>query len=920
MNASWVRSRASASLPVSRYAKLYVALPYWSIAISRNADASGVGGSIGLRGTPIGISAFGSEAASASRAARRPLLAAVRRGDDHLGGLVFEPARHHRDVAQVAVQQVPVGEAVRRAVVRVERLLRVVEEAGHRHRRRHPLDVRGDGALHVLLGLVQLAEAAHPLGLDEAAHRVELRLLRGEHAVQRALQIAQRLRVLGLGGAGDVERRRLQRVLDRVDVLHHRVDLAVHLHQVQVAGRLGVLHDVVEDRLAQHAVGLVVLHRRGDGRRDRAADRGADRLGAGRPDDRQRGGRGQWDRVQVERVGRRRLRRRGGRLGGGRGRDDDRDRSQAEQKRAERGVGEHAACFDAPAPVPCRASVAAVHGILTVGRYWRHGGSRMNSPLLALAPAVLVVALAGLAAYAVQLRTACGALRRECAAALARHAHVLRAAADGIYVVDEHLRVAHVNAEAERLLRASEAELRGRRLDDVAGPLAADVAADVRTVRRTGESVERTHASGGSTVELRVKPAGRDVIVALRDVSERARAEARVRAGDQRVRLVTQHVDAVLWTTDRDARFTSVSGGALADLGLRAEHLIDQPSGALIAEHVLHDVVRGAPVRAETARGQRWLRHHVEPLRDGAGEVVGAVGVTLDVTELKRTQQELFESAHRDRLTRLPNRLSIDQRIEETIADARRDDRRFALLFVDLDRFKTINDTLSHAVGDDVLREVALRLQETLRAGDVIARPGGDEFIILVPRIVHTAEVESVAQRLVRALAVPVVAGGRELFVNASVGAAIFPDHGHDAGTIVGHADAAMYRAKGLGGSRFALYDESMEAAASERLALENDLRHAILRDELALLYQPVVAVATRRIAGCEALLRWQHPVRGLVSPAVFIPIAEESGAIVALHRWVLRQAFATAARVRAHQPEFRLAVNFPPRDLREPD
>jgi len=544
----------------------------------------------------------------------------------------------------------------------------------------------------------------------------------------------------------------------------------------------------------------------------------------------------------------------------------------------------------------------------------------MNSPLLALAPAVLVVALAGLAAYAVQLRTACGALRRECAAALARHAHVLRAAADGIYVVDEHLRVAHVNAEAERLLRASEAELRGRRLDDVAGPLAADVAADVRTVRRTGESVERTHASGGSTVELRVKPAGRDVIVALRDVSERARAEARVRAGDQRVRLVTQHVDAVLWTTDRDARFTSVSGGALADLGLRAEHLIDQPSGALIAEHVLHDVVRGAPVRAETARGQRWLRHHVEPLRDGAGEVVGAVGVTLDVTELKRTQQELFESAHRDRLTRLPNRLSIDQRIEETIADARRDDRRFALLFVDLDRFKTINDTLGHAVGDDVLREVALRLQETLRAGDVIARPGGDEFIILVPRIVHTAEVESVAQRLVRALAVPVVAGGRELFVNASVGAAIFPDHGHDAGTIVGHADAAMYRAKGLGGSRFALYDESMEAAASERLALENDLRHAILRDELALLYPPVVDVATRRIAGCEALLRWQHPVRGLVSPTVFIPIAEESGAIVALDRWVLREACATAARVRAHQPEFRVAVNFSPRDLREPD
>jgi diguanylate cyclase (GGDEF)-like protein/PAS domain S-box-containing protein len=544
----------------------------------------------------------------------------------------------------------------------------------------------------------------------------------------------------------------------------------------------------------------------------------------------------------------------------------------------------------------------------------------MNSPPLAIALAFTVVAFLGLAAYAVQLRTACGALRRECAAALTRHAGILRAAADGIYVVDQQLRLAFANAEAARLLRASDSDLRGRRLEEIPGALAADLAPDVRTVLRTGEVIERSCAAGGSVTDVRVSPAGRDVVVALRDVSERTRADARIRASEQRVRLVTEHVDAVLWTTDREARFTSVSGGALTDLGLRAEHLIDQPSGALIAEHVLRDVVGGAPVRAETARGQRWLRHHVEPLRDGAGEVVGTVGVTLDVTELKRTQQELFDSAHRDRLTRLPNRLSIDQRIEETIAGARRDDRRFALLFVDLDRFKTINETLGHATGDDVLREVALRLQETLRAGDVIARPGGDEFIVLVPRIVHAAEAESVAQRLVRALAVPVIAGGRELFVNASVGAAIFPDHGHDAGTLVAHADAAMYRAKALGGNGFALYEGSMEAAASERLALENDLRHAILRDELELLYQPVVDVASRRIAGCEALLRWQHPARGLVSPTVFIPIAEESGAIVALDRWVLREACATAARVRRHQPGFRIAVNFSPRDLREPD
>jgi diguanylate cyclase (GGDEF)-like protein/PAS domain S-box-containing protein len=533
-----------------------------------------------------------------------------------------------------------------------------------------------------------------------------------------------------------------------------------------------------------------------------------------------------------------------------------------------------------------------------------------------------IAALGCFVVYVTRLRSAAVHMRRDCDEAIERHAQMLRAVVDGVYVVDEALRIGEVNPEAERLLGRTAAALLGRGLEEVVDPLISDLGPDVRYARRTGETVRKLQvaATSGATVEVRVRPAGRDVIVSLRDVSERARYDARMRQNEQRLRLVTQNVDAVLWTADREARFTSIAGGALDQLGLRAEQLIDQSSGPLIAEHVLQDVARGLTVRAETARGERWLRHLVEPLRDGDGEVVGAVGVSLDITELKRTQQELFDSAHRDRLTGLPNRLSLDQRIEETIADARRDDRRFAVLFVDLDRFKTINDTLGHGTGDQVLREVAVRLQETLRSGDVIARPGGDEFIILLPRVVHAGEAESVALRLVRALAVPVPAGGQDLFVNASVGAAIFPDHGRDAEAIVAHADAAMYRAKALGGNRFALYDHSMEVAAGERLVLENDLRHAIFREELELLYQPVVDLATRRIVGCEALVRWNHRVRGVVAPGVFIPIAEENGTIVAVDRWVLREACVTAARVRAYQPDFRVAVNFSPRDLREPD
>ncbi|HEY0613865.1 MAG TPA: EAL domain-containing protein [Candidatus Elarobacter sp.] len=544
----------------------------------------------------------------------------------------------------------------------------------------------------------------------------------------------------------------------------------------------------------------------------------------------------------------------------------------------------------------------------------------MNFPLAAV-NVVALAALLGLAAWALRLRAGTMRLKAERDGALARHDELVDAVPDGLYVLDQHLRVVRLNAEAERLLRAPAAEMVGRTLDDIVGPLASELVPDVRFVRRTGEAATRERRAGGATaIEVRIRRTGREVVVALRDVSDRARIEARARENEQRVRLVSDNVDAVLWTTDREARFTSIAGGALPVLGLRAEQLIGQSSGALIAEHVLRDVVAGTPVRAETARGQRWLRHHVEPLTDADGAVAGAVGITLDVTELKRTQHELFESAHRDRLTGLPNRLSLEQRIEETIADARRDDRRFALLFVDLDRFKTINDTLGHGIGDDVLREVASRLQETLRAGDVIARPGGDEFIVLLPRVVHAAEVESVAQRLVRALAVPVSVQGQELFVNASVGAAIFPDHGLDAQAVLAHADAAMYRAKGMGGNRGELWDRSMEAPANERLVLENDLRHAIARDELELLYQPVIEVSSRRIVGCEALVRWNHRVRGVVAPADFIPIAEESGAIVAVDRWVLREACLTAARIRAYRPEFRVAVNFSPRDLQEPD
>jgi diguanylate cyclase (GGDEF)-like protein/PAS domain S-box-containing protein len=535
---------------------------------------------------------------------------------------------------------------------------------------------------------------------------------------------------------------------------------------------------------------------------------------------------------------------------------------------------------------------------------------------------LLALALVGGGVWAARMLTVVRGARAEAADAVERRFNVLETVGDGLYIVDEGMRITHVNEEAERLLRAIAGSLVGETLDAVVDPLGSELVPDIRYARRTGNVVESIHSfpSTRSWVEVRIKPAATETLIQLRDVTERMRAETQLRENEQRMRLVTQNVDAVLWTTDRDARFTAVAGGALGELELDPEKMIGQPCDALLSEHVLEEVFSGESVRIVTARGERWLRHHLEPLRDSEKRVLGAVGVSLDITELKRTQQQLFESAHRDRLTGLPNRLSLEQRLNAALETASLDDRRFALLYVDLDRFKTINDTLGHGVGDAVLREVAGRLREALHPRDVIARPGGDEFIVLVPSVVDAGDADSTAQRILRVLKTPLNVLGRELFVTASVGAAIFPDHGRTAEAIVAHADAAMYRAKARGGNRHAIYDATIEAAASERLALENDLWHALGREELRVLFQPIVDLATKKITGCEALIRWNHRTRGTVEPSTFIPIAEETGAIVAIDRWMLREACKAVAKIRKTHPTFRIAVNLSPRDLREAD
>ncbi|HYH41701.1 MAG TPA: EAL domain-containing protein [Burkholderiales bacterium] len=287
------------------------------------------------------------------------------------------------------------------------------------------------------------------------------------------------------------------------------------------------------------------------------------------------------------------------------------------------------------------------------------------------------------------------------------------------------------------------------------------------------------------------------------------------------------------------------------------------------------------------------------------------------IVRMQAEEAVKFMAMH-DGLTGLPNRVMFDQRLAGAIAHARRHNRAAAVLFVDLDKFKVINDTLGHEAGDQVLREAAQRLTDHLRAGDTVARLGGDEFVILLEEVTDPLYVGSVTHKLIEALAAPFVIGGREYRVTASIGVSAFPDDGQDAPTLLKNADIAMYRAKQSGRNAFAFFSAHITAGSLERLSLEAGLRRALDNDEeLTLYYQPQVEACTGRIVGMEALVRWQHPELGLLEPSRFIKLAEETGLIVPLGEWVLHKACRAHRKwQKMHLHLGRMAVNLSPRQF----
>jgi len=419
-----------------------------------------------------------------------------------------------------------------------------------------------------------------------------------------------------------------------------------------------------------------------------------------------------------------------------------------------------------------------------------------------------------------------------------------------------------------------------------------------------------------------------------RDITERRRAEEELRRSEERYRSLFEESRDAIYVTTRDGVFLDVNQSTLDLLGYTREQIIGMNVRELYVDMLDRSRFQEEIERSGTVRDFELLLRTSDgrvldcllssSVRlDEQGGVAGYQGIIHDITERKRVQERLLHDALHDALTGLPNRTLLLDRLSFALERTRRRNERFAVLFLDLDRFKVVNDSLGHLLGDELLVGVTRRLSSCLRPGDTVARLGGDEFTILLGDVGTAADAERVAERIHASLASPFDLASQEVFVSVSIGIALSSDEYRAPEEMLRDADLAMYRAKSAGRARHRVFDASMHHLAVETLQLETDLRRAVERREFALHYQPYVSLDGGEVAGYEALLRWHHPERGLLLPGAFISAAEETGLIVAIGRWALMEACEQLRQWRAGFPAaagLPVSVNLSAAQFRNPE
>jgi diguanylate cyclase (GGDEF)-like protein/PAS domain S-box-containing protein len=421
-------------------------------------------------------------------------------------------------------------------------------------------------------------------------------------------------------------------------------------------------------------------------------------------------------------------------------------------------------------------------------------------------------------------------------------------------------------------------------------------------------------------------------------IDRAAIAEARFEE-QERARITLNSIGDAVITTDVDGRVTYLNSVAEKLTGWPEAEAIGRPleevfkivnadtrktvPNPMTLAANENKTVRLPPISVLMRRDgvEAAVEDSAAPIHDRRGRVTGAVMVFHDVSASRAITVKLAHLAQHDALTDLPNRTLLNDRMNQAIGMAQRHHAALALLYMDLDRFKQINDSLGHLVGDRLLQAVAMRLSECVRATDTVSRLGGDEFVILLPEVAHAEDAAVCADKLLQSVRRPYVIDEHEIRVTASVGIAIYPGDGAEVEALLRNADSAMYDAKSRGRNSYQFYAPEFNSGATMRQSLERALRQAIGRNELELYYQPIISLSTGAVAGAEALIRWNHPTLGVMLPSQFIPISEESGLIVPIGRWVLREACRQAKVWRdAGLPRFKLAANISPVELRSKD